>query len=73
MFFRPGDKESRISMENVEIRENDRKRRNPEISQKSRENRKSRKQGNQESAGKGGPSPAPPGGPRYYLPVRGQP
>ncbi len=70
MLFRPGDKGSRIPVENVEIRENDRKRRNPGISPKKRENIKSQETKKPKSAGKGGPSPAPPGDPRYYLNVR---
>ena len=59
MLFRPGDKGSRISVENVEIRENDRKRRNPGISPKSRENgeiAKTRKTG---IGRKGRPQPGP--------------
>ena len=57
MLFHSGDKESRISMKNVKIRENDRKHRNPEISPKTRENRKSRKTRKTGIGRKGGPQP----------------
>ena len=69
MLFRSGDKESRISMKTVEIRGNDRRRRNPEISQKREKTENRRKPGKRESAEKGGPSPAPPGDPFYFWTV----
>ena len=65
MLSRPGAKESGISVENVKIRENDRKRRNPGISPKARKHKITINQKTKKSAGKGGPNPAPPGDPRY--------
>ena len=67
MLFHSGDKESRISMKNVKIRENDRKHRNPEISPKTRENRKSRKTRKTGIGRKGGPQPGPARGPLLLL------
>ena len=67
MLFRSGDKESRISMENVKIRENDRKHRNPGISPETRENRKSRKTRKTGIGRKGGPQPGPARGPLLLL------
>ena len=57
MLFRSGDKEGRISMKNVKIRENDRKHRNPGISPKTREKRKSRRTRKTGIGRKGGPLP----------------
>ena len=67
MLFHSGDKESRISMKNVKIRENDRKHRNPEISPKTRENRKSRKTRKTGIGRKGGPQPGPARGPLLLM------
>ena len=67
MLFHSGDKESRISMKNVKIRENDRKHRNPEISPKREKTENHGKTGKRESAEKGGPNPAQPGPARGPL------
>ena len=73
MLFHSGDKESRISMKNVKIRENDRKHRNPEISPKTRENRKSRKTRKTGICRKWGPQPGPARAPFTYEPCVYQP
>ena len=67
MLFRSGDKESRIFMEDTEIRGNDRKTRKSWNSTKTRENGKPQETGETGVGRKGGPQPGPAWGPLLLL------